>query len=134
MHPLVLTIWTIIKSWFFHQTTLTKRMIGRSSQYESQQKSAAWRKKKGVDLGDGEQKEIKLHEIFDFISLKDTYVVCTNKKNNKHTVKRAWRNAVKTWIVAVILLNDTYFVLWKRVKNEETKQPRFSNLGCFVSA
>jgi hypothetical protein len=65
-------------------------MIGRSSQYESQQKSAAWRKKKGVDLGDGEQKEIKLkHEIFDFISLKDTYVVCTNKKNNKHTVKRA---------------------------------------------
>ena len=33
-----------------------------------------------------------------------------------------------------ILLNDTYFVVWKRVKNEETKQPRFSNLGSFVSA
>ena len=45
-------------------------------------------KKKGVDLGDGEQKEIKLkHEIFDFISLKDTYVVCTSKKQQTHGKK-----------------------------------------------
>ena len=45
-------------------------------------------KQKWVDLGDGEQKEVKLkHEILDFISLKDTYVVCTNKKQQTHGKK-----------------------------------------------
>ena len=45
--------------------------------------------KKRVELVDGEQKEMKLrHEIFDFISLKDTYVVCTNKKQQTHGKKR----------------------------------------------
>jgi hypothetical protein len=44
--------------------------------------------KKWVDLGDGEQKEVKLkYEILDFISLKDTYFVCTSKKQQTHGKK-----------------------------------------------
>ena len=44
--------------------------------------------KNGVDLGDGEQKEVKLkYEILDFISLKDTYVVCTKTKQQTHGKK-----------------------------------------------
>ena len=41
---------------------------------------------------------------------------------------------LKHEIFDFISLKDAYFVVWKRVKNEETKQPRFSNLGSFVSA
>ncbi len=41
---------------------------------------------------------------------------------------------LKHEIFYCISLKDTYFVVWKRVKNEETKQPRFSKLGSFVSA
>ena len=41
---------------------------------------------------------------------------------------------LKHYFFDFISLKDAYFVVWKRVKNEETKQPRFSNLGSFVSA